>query len=241
MSLSLSLPLSLSLSLSLSLTDKLFGKRLLQAGRHIMSHKSWMKSVPTENCDLLMTFAGKYPTCKHTRPSERDSQSRRTNENAEEDADIDHNHLHSYAVRERVDRLSAMALYLLPLQCCCYCKCRIWFQRCCCCELDKVPVLLWIRCSSCAGSPGVCGGTINTTCREKGSFDAAGGDCNVWWLKRNLLVNWLQSGYMRAIRDKMCFFCGYLYMYMYVYIYTYIYDSVRYIKYDNDYLWWNGR
>ncbi|CAL8252608.1 unnamed protein product [Merluccius merluccius] len=37
--------------------DKLFGKRLLQAGRHIMSHKSWMKSVPTENCDLLMTFA----------------------------------------------------------------------------------------------------------------------------------------------------------------------------------------
>uniref|UniRef100_A0A3Q1AVM6 Anoctamin n=1 Tax=Amphiprion ocellaris TaxID=80972 RepID=A0A3Q1AVM6_AMPOC len=36
---------------------KLFGKRLLQAGRHIMSHKSWMKTVPTENCDVLMTFA----------------------------------------------------------------------------------------------------------------------------------------------------------------------------------------
>ncbi|RXN02281.1 anoctamin-8 isoform X1 [Labeo rohita] len=36
--------------------DKLFGKRLLQAGRHIMSHKSWMKTVPTENCDVLMTF-----------------------------------------------------------------------------------------------------------------------------------------------------------------------------------------
>uniref|UniRef100_A0A3Q3WK24 Anoctamin n=1 Tax=Mola mola TaxID=94237 RepID=A0A3Q3WK24_MOLML len=41
----------------LSLSDKLFGKRLLQAGRHIMSHKSWMKTVPTENCDVLMTFA----------------------------------------------------------------------------------------------------------------------------------------------------------------------------------------
>ncbi|XP_074834626.1 anoctamin-8 isoform X2 [Carettochelys insculpta] len=37
--------------------DKLFGKRLLQAGRYIMSHKSWMKTVPTENCDVLMTFA----------------------------------------------------------------------------------------------------------------------------------------------------------------------------------------
>ncbi|KAG1928545.1 anoctamin-8 [Pimephales promelas] len=36
--------------------NKLFGKRLLQAGRHIMSHKSWMKTVPTENCDVLMTF-----------------------------------------------------------------------------------------------------------------------------------------------------------------------------------------
>uniref|UniRef100_A0A8C4H531 Anoctamin n=1 Tax=Dicentrarchus labrax TaxID=13489 RepID=A0A8C4H531_DICLA len=52
-----SLPLFLPLSLSLSLSDKLFGKRLLQAGRHIMSHKSWMKTVPTENCDVLMTFA----------------------------------------------------------------------------------------------------------------------------------------------------------------------------------------
>ncbi|KAG6926412.1 anoctamin 8, partial [Chelydra serpentina] len=37
--------------------DKLFGRRLLQAGRYIMSHKSWMKTVPTENCDVLMTFA----------------------------------------------------------------------------------------------------------------------------------------------------------------------------------------
>uniref|UniRef100_A0A8C7M068 Anoctamin n=1 Tax=Oncorhynchus kisutch TaxID=8019 RepID=A0A8C7M068_ONCKI len=37
--------------------DKLFGKRLLQAGRYIMSHKSWMKTVPTENCDILMTFS----------------------------------------------------------------------------------------------------------------------------------------------------------------------------------------
>uniref|UniRef100_A0AAZ3S5Y3 Anoctamin n=1 Tax=Oncorhynchus tshawytscha TaxID=74940 RepID=A0AAZ3S5Y3_ONCTS len=40
-----------------SYLDKLFGKRLLQAGRHIMSHKSWMKTVPTENCDILMTFS----------------------------------------------------------------------------------------------------------------------------------------------------------------------------------------
>ncbi|XP_078527284.1 anoctamin-8 isoform X2 [Lissotriton helveticus] len=37
--------------------DKLFGKRLLQAGRYIMSHKSWMKTVPTESCDVLMTFS----------------------------------------------------------------------------------------------------------------------------------------------------------------------------------------
>nr|XP_033812220.1 anoctamin-8 isoform X2 [Geotrypetes seraphini] len=36
--------------------DKLFGKRLLQAGRYVMSHKAWMKTVPTENCDVLMTF-----------------------------------------------------------------------------------------------------------------------------------------------------------------------------------------
>uniref|UniRef100_A0A671XUW4 Anoctamin n=1 Tax=Sparus aurata TaxID=8175 RepID=A0A671XUW4_SPAAU len=41
----------------LHVLNKLFGKRLLQAGRHIMSHKSWMKTVPTENCDVLMTFA----------------------------------------------------------------------------------------------------------------------------------------------------------------------------------------
>uniref|UniRef100_A0A8C9JXH8 Anoctamin n=1 Tax=Panthera tigris altaica TaxID=74533 RepID=A0A8C9JXH8_PANTA len=37
-------------------TDKLFGKRLLQAGRYLVSHKAWMKTVPTENCDVLMTF-----------------------------------------------------------------------------------------------------------------------------------------------------------------------------------------
>ncbi|XP_015285242.1 PREDICTED: anoctamin-8 [Gekko japonicus] len=36
--------------------DKLFGRRLLQAGRYVMSHKSWMKTVPTENCDVLMTL-----------------------------------------------------------------------------------------------------------------------------------------------------------------------------------------
>ncbi|KAJ8408303.1 hypothetical protein AAFF_G00257170 [Aldrovandia affinis] len=41
---------------SSGILDKLFGKRLLQAGRYIMSHKSWMKTVPTENCDVLMTF-----------------------------------------------------------------------------------------------------------------------------------------------------------------------------------------
>ncbi|XP_031641381.1 anoctamin-8 isoform X2 [Oncorhynchus kisutch] len=44
--------------------DKLFGKRLLQAGRYIMSHKSWMKTVPTENCDVLMTFSDR--TDDHT-------------------------------------------------------------------------------------------------------------------------------------------------------------------------------
>lgn len=55
---------SLSSVLSLSIADKLFGKRLLQAGRHIMSHKSWMKTVPTENCDVLMTFAGQ--SVKHS-------------------------------------------------------------------------------------------------------------------------------------------------------------------------------
>ncbi|XP_061457545.1 anoctamin-8 isoform X2 [Rhineura floridana] len=41
---------------STGVLDKLFGKRLLQAGRYIMSHKSWMKTVPTENCDVLMTL-----------------------------------------------------------------------------------------------------------------------------------------------------------------------------------------
>uniref|UniRef100_A0A8K9UV49 Anoctamin n=1 Tax=Oncorhynchus mykiss TaxID=8022 RepID=A0A8K9UV49_ONCMY len=50
--------------LSLTGRDKLFGKRLLQAGRYIMSHKSWMKTVPTENCDVLMTFSDR--TDDHT-------------------------------------------------------------------------------------------------------------------------------------------------------------------------------
>ncbi|KAM6990312.1 anoctamin-8-like isoform 4-T4 [Tautogolabrus adspersus] len=36
--------------------EKLFGKRLLQARHYIMSRKSWLKMVPTENCDILMTF-----------------------------------------------------------------------------------------------------------------------------------------------------------------------------------------
>ncbi|XP_047445500.1 anoctamin-8 isoform X4 [Mugil cephalus] len=36
--------------------DKLFGKRLLQARHYIMSRKSWLKMVPAENCDILMTF-----------------------------------------------------------------------------------------------------------------------------------------------------------------------------------------
>ncbi|KAG7227203.1 hypothetical protein INR49_014002 [Caranx melampygus] len=40
----------------MSLCDKLFGKRLLQARHYIMSRKSWLKMVPTENCDILMTF-----------------------------------------------------------------------------------------------------------------------------------------------------------------------------------------
>ncbi|XP_061540104.1 anoctamin-8 isoform X2 [Phycodurus eques] len=48
---------TLPLSSGSGVLDKLFGKRLLQAGRHVMSHKSWMKTVPTENCDVLMTFA----------------------------------------------------------------------------------------------------------------------------------------------------------------------------------------
>ncbi|KAK6308706.1 hypothetical protein J4Q44_G00201690 [Coregonus suidteri] len=49
---------------SYGVLDKLFGKRLLQAGRYIMSHKSWMKTVPTENCDVLMTFSDR--TDDHT-------------------------------------------------------------------------------------------------------------------------------------------------------------------------------
>ncbi|XP_061550773.1 anoctamin-8-like isoform X2 [Phycodurus eques] len=36
--------------------DKLFGKRLLQARHYILSRKSWLKMVPTENCDILMAF-----------------------------------------------------------------------------------------------------------------------------------------------------------------------------------------
>ncbi|XP_038127177.1 anoctamin-8 isoform X2 [Cyprinodon tularosa] len=36
--------------------DKLFGKRLLLARHYINSRKSWLKMVPTENCDILMTF-----------------------------------------------------------------------------------------------------------------------------------------------------------------------------------------
>nr|XP_020471826.1 anoctamin-8-like isoform X2 [Monopterus albus] len=36
--------------------DKLFGKRLLQARQYIMSRTSWLKMVPTKNCDILMTF-----------------------------------------------------------------------------------------------------------------------------------------------------------------------------------------
>ncbi|KAM4552860.1 anoctamin-8 isoform 3-T3 [Odontesthes bonariensis] len=36
--------------------DKLFGKRLLLARHYIMSRKSWLKMVPTDNCDILMTF-----------------------------------------------------------------------------------------------------------------------------------------------------------------------------------------
>uniref|UniRef100_A0A7N6AM72 Anoctamin n=1 Tax=Anabas testudineus TaxID=64144 RepID=A0A7N6AM72_ANATE len=48
-------PLFPSAALSF-LLDKLFGKRLLQARHYIMSRKSWLKMVPTENCDILMTF-----------------------------------------------------------------------------------------------------------------------------------------------------------------------------------------
>ncbi|KAM6948768.1 anoctamin-8-like [Aplochiton taeniatus] len=35
---------------------KLFGKRLMQAQRYILSRRSWLRMVPTENCDILMTF-----------------------------------------------------------------------------------------------------------------------------------------------------------------------------------------
>lgn len=50
--------LTLSCPAPLSALDKLFGKRLLQARHYIMSRKSWLKMVPTENCDILMTFPG---------------------------------------------------------------------------------------------------------------------------------------------------------------------------------------
>ncbi|XP_061785835.2 anoctamin-8 isoform X1 [Nerophis lumbriciformis] len=43
-------------SAALGVLDKLFGKRLLQARHYILSRKSWLKMVPTENCDILMTF-----------------------------------------------------------------------------------------------------------------------------------------------------------------------------------------
>ncbi|XP_043988926.1 anoctamin-8 isoform X1 [Gambusia affinis] len=36
--------------------DKLFGKQLLLARHYINSRKSWLKMVPTQNCDILMTF-----------------------------------------------------------------------------------------------------------------------------------------------------------------------------------------
>ncbi|KAF7223418.1 anoctamin-8-like [Nothobranchius furzeri] len=38
--------------------DKLFGKRLVLARHYIISRKSWLRMVPTENCDILMTFPG---------------------------------------------------------------------------------------------------------------------------------------------------------------------------------------
>ncbi|XP_061775811.1 anoctamin-8 [Nerophis ophidion] len=43
-------------SVAFGVLDKLFGKRLLQARHYILSRKSWLKMVPTENCDILMTF-----------------------------------------------------------------------------------------------------------------------------------------------------------------------------------------
>ncbi|XP_054616019.1 anoctamin-8 isoform X1 [Dunckerocampus dactyliophorus] len=43
-------------SAAFGVLDKLFGKRLLQARHYILSRKSWLKMVPTENCDILMTF-----------------------------------------------------------------------------------------------------------------------------------------------------------------------------------------
>ncbi|XP_064848435.1 anoctamin-8-like isoform X1 [Oncorhynchus masou masou] len=44
-------------SMSFGVLDNLFGKRLSQARQYIMSHKSWLKMVPTEDCDILMTFS----------------------------------------------------------------------------------------------------------------------------------------------------------------------------------------
>uniref|UniRef100_A0A3B3UHR5 Anoctamin n=1 Tax=Poecilia latipinna TaxID=48699 RepID=A0A3B3UHR5_9TELE len=43
-------------SFSFFFLDKLFGKRLLLARHYINSRKSWLKMVPTQNCDILMTF-----------------------------------------------------------------------------------------------------------------------------------------------------------------------------------------
>ncbi|KAJ8011299.1 hypothetical protein DPEC_G00056710 [Dallia pectoralis] len=42
--------------MSSGVLDKLFGKRLSQTRQYIMSRKSWLKMVPTEDCDILMTF-----------------------------------------------------------------------------------------------------------------------------------------------------------------------------------------
>ncbi|KAL0966671.1 hypothetical protein UPYG_G00298140 [Umbra pygmaea] len=43
-------------STSSGVLDKVFGKHLSQTRQYIMSRKSWLKMVPTEDCDILMTF-----------------------------------------------------------------------------------------------------------------------------------------------------------------------------------------
>ncbi|KAG7266814.1 hypothetical protein CRUP_008647 [Coryphaenoides rupestris] len=53
-------------SMPFSVLDKLFGKRLLQARRYIMSRRSWLKMVPTDNCDILMTFPGMTALTTHS-------------------------------------------------------------------------------------------------------------------------------------------------------------------------------